>query len=72
MLEPEDDDDDPLARLRAFGVDSAADVSDSGRPCPECHGARLNRISRAVKLHFRGAQAPLSLPELSQEEALQL
>ena len=63
MLEPEGDDDDPLARLRAFGVDSAEDVADAGTPCPECHGARINRVGRAVKLHFR-QQAPLSLPAL--------
>jgi excinuclease ABC subunit A len=63
MLEPEDDDDDPLARLRAFGVDSAEDVADAGTPCPECQGARINRVGRAVKLHFR-QQAPLSLPAL--------
>ena len=54
MLEPDDeDDDDPAARLREFGVDSAEDLSDDGQPCPECHGARLNRVGRAVKLHFR-------------------
>ncbi len=55
MLESADDDekDDPAARLREFGVDSADDLSDEGSPCPECHGARLNRVSRAVKLHFR-------------------
>ncbi|MEX2044921.1 MAG: excinuclease ABC subunit A, partial [Opitutus sp.] len=49
----DDDDDDPAARLREFGMDSADDMSDDGQPCPECRGARLNRISRAVKLHFR-------------------
>ena len=66
MLEPDEDNDgDPLARLRAFGVDSAEDVSAEGTPCPECHGARLNRVARAVKLHFRGRQPPLSLPALS-------
>jgi excinuclease ABC subunit A len=80
MLEPADDEDqdDPAARLREFGIDSAADLSDSGSPCPECHGARLNRVGRAVKLHFGGPGAPraagrarsarptsaLSLPEL--------
>ena len=54
MLETTDDDekDDPAARLREFGIDSAEDMSDSGAPCPECHGARLNRTARAVKLHF--------------------
>ena len=65
MLEPADEEeDDPAARLREFGVDSAEDISDEGQPCPECHGARLNRVGRAVKLHFRGRQAPLPLPEL--------
>ncbi len=64
MLEPSDDDDDPAARLREFGLDSAADVADTGTPCPECHGERLNRVGRAVKLHFRGRQPPLSLPAL--------
>ena len=55
MLESDDDDEnDPAARLREFGVDSSEDLSDEGTPCPECHGARLNRISRAVKLHFKG------------------
>ncbi len=68
MLEPadEDDKDDPAARLREFGIDSADDISDTGSACPECHGARLNRIGRSVKLHFRPTtkQAPLSLPAL--------
>ncbi len=65
MLEPdEEDEDDPAARLREFGIDSADDLGDAGQPCPECHGARLNRIGRAVKLHFRGKRPPLSLPRL--------
>ena len=64
MLEPEDDEDDPVARLREFGVDAAEDISDAGQPCPECHGERLNRVARAVKLHLRGKQPPLSLPAL--------
>ncbi|HTB80430.1 MAG TPA: excinuclease ABC subunit UvrA [Opitutaceae bacterium] len=65
MLEPDDEeDDDPLARLRAFGVDSAEDIADEGRPCPECNGERLNRTARAVKLHFLGRHPPLSLPAL--------
>ncbi len=64
MLEPEDDDDDPLARLRDFGIDSAGEVAEDGQPCPACHGTRLNRISRSVKLHRRGRLPPLSLPEL--------
>ena len=66
MLIPDDDEEnsDPLAKLRAFGVDSAEDISDAGTPCPACHGTRLNRTARAVKLHFRQKQPPLSLPAL--------
>ncbi len=65
MLEPdEDDEDDPAARLRAFGIESGDDVSDAGTPCPECQGQRLARIPRAVKLHFQGKHPPLSLPQL--------
>ncbi|MEZ5413571.1 MAG: excinuclease ABC subunit UvrA [Opitutaceae bacterium] len=64
MLEPKEDEDDPLARLRSFGIDAAEDVSDDGTACPDCQGQRLNRIARAVKLHFRGRKAALSLPEL--------
>jgi len=52
MLQKEDDD-DPIARLRNFGIESADDLSADGQPCPECHGARLARIPRAVKLHFK-------------------
>jgi len=64
MLEPEDKNADPIQRLRAFGVDSAESVSDAGSPCPDCEGTRLNRISRAVKLHLKGKQPAISLPEL--------
>ncbi len=73
MLEPEEDDEnDPLARLRAFGIDSAEDVSDEGQPCPECRGERLNRIGRAVKLPLRGRLPPLSLPGLLRGTPAQL
>ncbi|MBC7365744.1 MAG: ATP-binding cassette domain-containing protein, partial [Undibacterium sp.] len=75
MLEPKDDDekDDSATRLRELGVESPDDVADDGQPCPECHGERLNRTARAVKLHFSGNQKskiknqkspPLSLPGL--------
>ncbi|PTY05001.1 excinuclease ABC subunit A [Opitutaceae bacterium EW11] len=65
MLEPEDEEKPEENYLRESGlVDPDADISEEGEPCPECHGARLNRIARAVKLHFRGRQAPLSLPNL--------
>ncbi len=66
MLEPEDEDEDPLTKLRAFGVESAEAIADTGQACPDCLGARLNRVTRAVKLHFRGKTAPLSLPALLQ------
>jgi excinuclease ABC subunit A len=65
MLEPEDEDDeDPAAQLRVFGIESSDDVAENGTPCPQCHGERLNRAARAVKLHFRGQRPPLSLPAL--------
>ncbi len=57
----EEDKDDPAKRLREFGIDSADDLSDHGTPCPECHGTRLNRIGRAVKLHLKaGRTVPVS------------
>ncbi len=65
MLVPEEDnEDDPAARLRAFGIDSEDDVAATGTPCPDCQGQRLARIPRAVKLHFKGKHPPLSLPAL--------
>jgi excinuclease ABC subunit A len=65
MLEPEEEDDeDPAAQLRVFGIESGDDVAEDGTPCPQCHGERLNRAARAVKLHFRGQRPPLSLPAL--------
>ncbi len=72
MLEPDDEaEGDPLAQLRPYGIDQGSDVSEAGRLCPECGGARLNRVSRAVRLPFKGNggrhgedQAALSLPDL--------
>lgn len=72
MLEPEDKNADPIARLRAFGVETAESISDEGTACPDCHGSRLNRISRSVKLHQRGKHPPLSLPELLKSTSSQL
>jgi excinuclease ABC subunit A len=74
MLEPADEEDkeDPAARLREFGIESGDDVADNGTPCPECHGQRLNRIARAVKLHLNGKLAPVSLPELLASTPAQL
>ncbi|PHX72356.1 MAG: excinuclease ABC subunit A [Opitutia bacterium] len=71
MLEPADDQDakdDPAARLREFGIDSADDLSDSGSACPECHGTRLNRIGRSVKLHFRPDPKPQTRAPKSQTQ----
>ena len=65
MLKPEDDEGDQDAeRLRELGLGSAEDAGDGGEPCPDCRGERLNRVSRAVKLHFKGRRPPLSLPSL--------
>ncbi|HEY5552599.1 MAG TPA: excinuclease ABC subunit A, partial [Opitutaceae bacterium] len=60
-----DDEDTPpelaeLARLLSEDPDTEIE----GRECPECHGERLNRVARSVKLHFR-RRVPLSLPELT-------
>ncbi len=71
MLEPEEEDDDPLVRLRAFGIDTADDIADGGQSCPDCHGERLNRISRAVKLPLKTGPA-LSLPALLRGTPAQL
>ena len=64
MLEPDDDDDDPLKKLRDFGVEAGEEVPEEGKPCPECHGTRLNPISRSVKLPMKGAEKALSLTDL--------
>ncbi|HXC02963.1 MAG TPA: excinuclease ABC subunit UvrA [Opitutaceae bacterium] len=73
MLEPDDEDDeDPAAQLRVFGIESGDDVAEDGTPCPQCHGERLNRAARAVKLHFRGQRPPLSLPALLRSTPAQL
>jgi excinuclease ABC subunit A len=42
----------------------AGDGASEGRLCPVCGGARLNRVSRSVKLRARGRAAPFSLPTL--------
>ncbi len=63
MLKTDPDDETPpeIAELaHLFDDDTGAQY----RPCPECAGTRLNRISRAVKLDFKHGPA-LSLPELT-------
>jgi excinuclease ABC subunit A len=65
MLTPDEDDersDEVADALRTFDPD---DVSSHGKPCPTCHGQRLNRIARAVRLPVKKA-GPISLPELTQ------
>ena len=66
MLAPADDDaaEDPARLLRELGLDNADALAAEGQDCPDCGGARLNRISRAVRLPFRGNRPALSLPEL--------
>ncbi len=65
MLSPDEDDersDEVADALRTFDPD---DVTSHGKACPTCHGERLNRIARAVRLPVKKAE-PISLPELTQ------
>ena len=65
MIKPEEDDEDEnAARLRQLGLNFSDEKGEEGETCPDCHGERLNRVSRAVKLHLKGRRAPLSLPAL--------
>jgi excinuclease ABC subunit A len=67
MLEAEeaDEKDEQENYLRESGlVDPDADISEGGETCPMCHGERLNRIARAVKLPLRGKRGSISLPKL--------
>ena len=65
MLEPDEDEELP-PEIADLARRPDADGGASGSTlCPACHGARLNRVARAVKLHFRRG-APLSLPVLLQ------
>jgi excinuclease ABC subunit A len=63
MLKPDEDEemsDEVADALRHFDPDDP--ISD-GKVCPTCHGERLNRIARAVKLPMKRAE-PISLPSL--------
>jgi len=78
MLTPDEDDersDEVADALRTFDPD---DVSAHGKVCPTCHGERLSRIARAVRLPLRTAKisgfrsqvsglsnSSISLPELT-------
>ncbi len=73
MLKPDEDEemsDEVADALRSFDPD---DPSSHGKLCPTCHGERLNRIARAVRLPLRGStkyqaastrKDSISLPEL--------
>jgi len=63
MLEPREDEELPPEIADLARGDDDADGQSSGTLCPVCHGERLNRVARAVKLHFRTGP-PLSLPAL--------
>ena len=71
MLKPKEDGD-----LSPEVADIAADLGEmddhDSKPCPECQGRRLNRISRAVKLPFLGRKSALSLPDLLSGTASEL
>jgi excinuclease ABC subunit A len=63
MLKPDEDEemsDEVADALRHFDPD---DPASNGKQCPTCHGERLNRIARAVKLPVKRAE-PISLPAL--------
>ena len=76
MLKPDEDEemsDEVADALRTFDPD---DPASHGQTCPTCHGERLNRIARAVRLPLRASAkgkgpsdlrsqvSSLSLPEL--------
>ncbi|HVU18730.1 MAG TPA: excinuclease ABC subunit UvrA [Candidatus Didemnitutus sp.] len=63
MLEPDEDEErseEVADALRTFDPD---DPSTNGKVCPTCHGERLSRIARSVRLP-RKDDDPISLPEL--------
>lgn len=73
MLKPDEDEemsDEVADALRAFDPD---DPANHGKLCPTCHGERLNRIARAVRLPLRenrkskaeDPKSSISLPELT-------
>ncbi len=63
MLQPDEDEErspEVADALRSF---DPADPASHGKACPTCHGERLNRIARAVKLPLKQGE-PISLPTL--------
>jgi len=72
MLKPRDPDEETPPEIAELA--HLFDDDESGaqfHTCPECGGARLNRIARAVKLYFKHGPA-LSLPELLHRTPSQL
>jgi excinuclease ABC subunit A len=71
MLRPDDDEqemsDEVADALRHFDPD---DPANDGQLCPTCHGERLNRIARAVKLPLRGSPRSPSAGASRQSSAL--
>ena len=63
MLTPDDDEEQSAEVADALRTFDPDDPSTHGRICPTCHGERLNRIARAVKLPRRKGAA-ISLPAL--------
>ena len=64
MLQPDEDEEmspEVADALRAFDPD---DPASHGKACPTCHGERLNRIARAVKLPLKKGE-PITLPALT-------
>jgi excinuclease ABC subunit A len=72
MLEPPTKTDDPPRACASSASIPPRTSPTPAQACPECHGERLNRIGRAVKLHFKGKAAPLSLPASCARHALAL
>ncbi|MCC5025049.1 MAG: excinuclease ABC subunit UvrA [Candidatus Synoicihabitans palmerolidicus] len=71
MLNKKKDDELP-PEIADISADLGNLADSASTPCPECHGARLNPTSRAVKLHFRGRKDPMSLPDVLAATASEL
>lgn len=57
-------DDEPSPEIADIAADLFHLEDKESTLCPDCLGARLNPIVRAVKLHLKGRRDPLSLPAL--------
>ncbi len=65
MLKPDEDEqrsDEVADALRSFDPD---DPASHGKLCPTCHGERLNRIARAVRLPLKKTKLSALSPQLS-------